>query len=779
MSASPAPLAERISDLPLPDSDSGSPAPNFLVTIIRRWPLVLLGVMTGVILGLAYYAQASPQFESRAQILVIKRGIGTSGESSRFAYMEDYVSTQQTLIKSKKVMGAAALRLRDLRLQNPLPDDLNLRTETLILNVTIARDKEGGASVIGSNVLNLAYRSGDATDCKRILDTIISAYQEELKSVYDQQTTDEINTQSAILIRNEQQKKATMNSLKINEEQMLRITPERQSDITQRLSQVLFQNSSIEIRLYELKNAIERMESAPNDPRARRAIMADVAGSFQIDRTGYIPSMDDPNSPIQNLDMAILRLKQFEERKGPNHPDIIDLKNTIDYLKNRTGDATADGTSDKFDAFMALKARLRSMHGTSEQRKKELDAEVKEINTKMSQLASLVSEGMILRKELEGRDNDTRIIQDKLNRLEATKNSGGYNAAAISEPSDGAKVAPRLIQSVLLFSFLGTVMGLGLAFAFELTDKSFRSPAEIRRRLGLPVVGHIPPIRTDLPMDNPALKGTEPDMEPVIVTHLRPKSIEAEAYRGVRTQLYFSTQGAGHQVIQVTSPNPGDGKSTLAANLAVSIAQSGKRVVLIDCDFRKPRVHKIFHIDKPDVGLASVINGDCELGAAIRTISIENLSILPCGPRPQNPAELLTSPEFQTVIDQLRAQFDFVIIDTPPVLAVSDPAVVAPRVDGVLLVFRMTKKARPTAERAREQLAALGANVLGVIVNGTGRSKEDGYGYGYGYNYGYGYQYQYQYEYEYADNYTDDGLDSPSSYGDLERPELPPARDEK
>jgi capsular exopolysaccharide synthesis family protein len=481
--------------------------------------------------------------------------------------------------------------------------------------------------------------------------------------------------------------------------------------------------------------------------------------------------------------MAEFRLKTMQERKGDNHPDVLEMKAMVEYLRKKSGDVVTDGANEKnYDAFASMKIRLDSMFRTSEQRKKELDVEIKEINTKMSQLASLMSQNTTLREELKGHEIDSRNIQDKLNRLEATKNSGGYNAQAISDPSDGVKVAPRLIQSVLLFSFLGTLMGLGLAFAFELTDKSFRSPAEIRRRLGLPVVGHIPPIRTDLPIDNPALKGLEPDMEPVIVTHLRPKSIEAEAYRGVRTQLYFSTQGAGHQVIQVTSPNPGDGKSTLAANLAVSIAQSGKRVVLIDCDFRKPRVHKIFHIEKPDVGLASVINGDCELGTAMRTSPIENLSILPCGPRPQNPAELLTSPEFQTVIDQLRDQFDFVIIDTPPVLAVSDPAVVAPRVDGVLLVFRMTKKARPTAERAREQLAALGANVLGVIVNGTGRSKEDGYGYGYGYNYGYGYQYQYQYEYEYADNYTDDGIDSPSSYGDLERPEfpeLPPAKDGK
>ena len=492
---------------------------------------------------------------------------------------------------------------------------------------------------------------------------------------------------------------------------------------------------------------------------------------------------NDPNNlnnPSTALILAESKRKTLRERFGEEHAAIVELNAQIDFLKGKVKETngTEPGAAG-LDQISVMKIRLASLIDENENRHKILALDIAGLNSKLKGTAVLSSQIASLTRDIDRRDDDIKFQQDKLSRLEASRNSGGYNAIAISEPADGNKVAPRLIQSLAMFGFLGTLVGLGLAFAFELTDKSFRSPAEIRRRLGLPVVGHIPPIRIDLPTDNPALKGREPDMEPVIVTHLRPKSVEAEAYRGVRTQLYFSTQGAGHQVIQVTSPNPGDGKSTLAANLAVSIAQSGKRVVLMDCDFRKPRVHKIFHIDKPDVGLASVISGDCELGTAIRTSEIENLFLLPCGPRPQNPAELLTSPEFQTVIDQLRAQYDFVIIDTPPVLAVSDPAVVAPRVDGVLLVFRMTKKARPTAERAREQLAALGANVLGVIVNGTGRSKEDGYGYGYGYNYGYGYQYQYQYEYEYADNYTDDGIDSPSSFGDLPRPELPANRSAK
>jgi succinoglycan biosynthesis transport protein ExoP len=286
-----------------------------------------------------------------------------------------------------------------------------------------------------------------------------------------------------------------------------------------------------------------------------------------------------------------------------------------------------------------------------------------------------------------------------------------------------------------------------------LTDKSFRSPAEIRRRLGLPVIGHIPQIRIDTPADVNAPGG----LDPVLAAALRPKSVEAEAYRGLRTQLYFSTQGRGHQVVQVTSPNPGDGKSTLAANLAVSIAQSGKRVVLIDCDFRKPRVHKIFDLPSTgEVGLAGVIAGEAPIQAAVRPSGLPNLDLLPCGPRPANPAELLTSPQFQHALDEVRKAYDFVIVDTPPLLAVSDPSVVASRVDGVLLTFRMTKKVRPAAERAREQLAALGANVLGVVVNGWASGGRGYYDYNYGSSYGYRYK-----DYEYADEYADD----PSYHG--------------
>ena len=200
----------------------------------------------------------------------------------------------------------------------------------------------------------------------------------------------------------------------------------------------------------------------------------------------------------------------------------------------------------------------------------------------------------------------------------------------------------------------------------------------------------------------------------------------------------------GRKVIQVTSPNKGDGKSLMIANLAVSIAQSGKRVILIDADCRRPRQHKIFGVTA-DAGLAAVIADRVEPKDVIQATAVEGLSLLPCGPVPPNPAELLTSPRFKEFLDAIREEYDFVLVDTPPLLAVTDPCVVAPRVDGIFLVIRLSRQGRPNAERARAILSALAVNVLGVVVNGVTRQA------------GGGIYTAEQYEYAYTETYEQDG----------------------
>jgi capsular exopolysaccharide synthesis family protein len=180
----------------------------------------------------------------------------------------------------------------------------------------------------------------------------------------------------------------------------------------------------------------------------------------------------------------------------------------------------------------------------------------------------------------------------------------------------------------------------------------------------------------------------------------------------------------------------GDGKSTLAANLAISVAQTGKRVLLIDADLRRPQLHLLFSVSN-NVGVASVLEGTTEVSDATIASAVPGLSIMPSGPLPSNPSELLSSPRMKEMLESLAEKYDLVLLDTPPLLAVTDPSAVAARVDGVILTLRLGKQSRPRAQRAREILATLGAHVLGVVVNAV-ESRESRYGYGYGYG-GYGY----------------------------------------
>ena len=283
---------------------------------------------------------------------------------------------------------------------------------------------------------------------------------------------------------------------------------------------------------------------------------------------------------------------------------------------------------------------------------------------------------------------------------------------------------------------VGLLLGAGLAYLADASDKSFRGPDEIRRRLGLPLVGHIPHFKPEAELTRRREAG-EATIDPMLVTHLRPKSINAESYRAVRTSLFFSTQGQGHRVIQVTSPNKGDGKSLLCSNLAITIAQSGKRVLLIDADCRRPRQHKVFNVSH-DVGLVSVLLGTSMAHEAVQQTTIPGLDILPCGPIPPNPSELLVSPRFKEVLELFRGDYDFVLVDTPPVLAVTDPCVVAGKVDGLIVAIRLTRKGRPDAERAKEILMQVGANIFGIVVNGVAQTSTGVYtaqAYDYTYDY--------------------------------------------
>jgi polysaccharide biosynthesis transport protein len=218
------------------------------------------------------------------------------------------------------------------------------------------------------------------------------------------------------------------------------------------------------------------------------------------------------------------------------------------------------------------------------------------------------------------------------------------------------------------------------------------------------------------------------------------RSSAAEAYRVVRTSMLLSTAGNPPKTVLITSSQPGEGKTTTVVNTAISLAQLGASVLIIDCDLRKPSAHKVFGVDHSK-GLSTYLSRDIDIDGLIIKLQISNLSLLPCGPIPPNPAELISSERMRNLLRTLSERYDHVLIDSPPLIHVTDPVILSSLVDGVILVVHGGKSTRAVTQRARQELASVGAKVFGVVLNNVDL-KRDGYDDYYYHRYHSGYEQQ-------------------------------------
>ncbi|MEK6233950.1 MAG: polysaccharide biosynthesis tyrosine autokinase, partial [Planctomycetales bacterium] len=443
------------------------------------------------------------------------------------------------------------------------------------------------------------------------------------------------------------------------------------------------------------------------------------------------------------------------ESYGKAHPRVKELERTLQMMtefhtkseKNDNGSSLYSGEGDFLKIYMAS---LKQEHNEAVDREVNLLKIFDDSKTEAKGIERLRSQDLAHRTQIAGLTKLYDGVVERIAEIDLMKGYHGYQVQVLRHAHFGRQTKPVFSIVMGIAGVIGLVGGFGLAFLVDLADKSFRSPDEIRTQLGLPVVAHIPILPGDAGRRKDAAEGVK--IHSSIFTAHRPRSREAESYRRVRTAIFFSTRGEPHQIIQVTSPDASDGKTTLAANLCVAVAQSGKSVLLIDADMRRPRMHRLFRVGSA-AGLAMVLKDECSLDEAVQPTEIEHLSVLPCGPKPDNPADRPLSKRVRAVLEAARPKFDFVIVDSPPLLAVSDAAVVGAMVDGVLVTIRISKKGRPVSQRAIEQLQSVNANIIGVVVNGVG--PHPGYGhYGYGRytsNYHY-YQYSPAY-YNYRDEY--------------------------
>lgn len=728
-----------------------------LIGFLRRRKafIVVLGIL-GVGIGYMMFMRQVPQYKSDSQVQVIHRNLDPRVQSMM---AENDLSDSDFVIKSPKTLGAAFTELRENQLDKLPAFWGNISEDAAIARIAGMISTRS----LSANVIQVSATGSDPDEIKTILNAVSKVYVTSQQGDYKDASAelkDLLTTASSkffeMLKTAEQEYSAFRASSKLN--------TDGDNPYRARTKAAQAKVSELELQKTELKAQVEQLESAIKRGGAREAILLLVgkenAGGLAASGTTQI--IDSAAASAKSIAEALFPLMRQEAilaaELGADHPKLKLIRMQIEMTRNFHKElAGADGDRVGVQKAVEPAADFLSVYLQS------LHEELLIIEAQQADLQALATKEDIAARELmkeEIEDTNRKNEMERLSKLfnettlqiseiQVNAGMGGVAAHVLSPARRGYLVYPVRSQFLLLGGFLGAFAGLVLGYLVEMADRSFRKPEDILREFGIPIVGHVPFITEQRMKAVPA--GGSMDRTAVSI-HL-PRSRPAEAYRAVRTAICFSAFGGSHRVLQVTSPAAGDGKSTLALNLALSMAQSGKKTILVESDFRRPKVHTLTGVNNK-VGFVDVLRGDAELADAIQETDVADFSVLPCGPRPKDPAELLARPQFEQVLNALREKFEYVFVDSPPVLAVTDPCGVAARVDGVLVCMRLSRHTRDLGRRTIEQLRDVGATIAGIVINGV--EEQDAYGYG---NYRYSdYRYYYKnHNYKYGEYGSKDG----------------------
>lgn len=697
-------------------------------------------------MGLGYlnHIRTTAEYESTAQLLIDSKTdapIPVDGTSTRNDRAD--ITTHAAVLQSPTLIDRA-IRDYDLGALPIAESPQDLRKMLLDDEVLIISPHEESDAI-----LDVAFQCEDPESSSKVVNGLIAAFQDfygEMEQNTGEQMLDlvrEANSVLAVQLKEKQKsydafrEKSPLidregNALNLHQERMLGIEAER--------ADLELEVNALDV---EIKAVEKAFASGMNVTAIRMMFEQMTSKNRNVYRNGMTQGGASNVALHNQLLPKLIEYQSLEDRYGADHPDVLAMRRQLDLLNNMAP-AVHNGDSTKIDfedfTRAELEARLAAKRAIRAAKIRELSA----LNTMFSE-EQADARGLIgyqvryaeLKSDLDRTQKLFDSVVSRLDEVSLTKDHGGYKIQVLAYAEPGRDVSLGIVQQLLRGGVLGTLLGCGLAYLLVLRDVRFTDIKEISRVLELPIMGAIPNFDAEL------AKGKSHDaaVAPSVQAFHRPKSTIAEGYRGIRTGLYFSMTDR-KRVVQVTSPLPGEGKSTLTANLAVSMAASGKRVLVIDADLRRPRQHQLLgeNIDS-EHGLTSVIEGKSTIANSIFETEVANLSLMPCGRLPENPGELLVSQKMDEMLARVSADYDFVLVDSPPMLAVADPSTIASRVEGVLMTFSL-ETPRHAVLRSRELLQKVNADIVGVVVNRVDNKKESKlsmYQYGYYNNAYYGY----------------------------------------
>lgn len=691
----------------------------------RRW--IAMTSFLLVVVGTALYTlTATPLYESSVQILIesndpnIVDFKGVVDQSQRTA---DYYQTQYTILKSRTLARRTLdkLKLWDHSYFGATPSvpqaqhgfastlagavDASLAwiqgwfaqeapaavdaSETNDQTIAIDRLLKGlvVAPIRNSRIVDVRFRAPDARLAADVPNALAQAYIDqnlEQRFVSSKEANEWLSQQLAEQRQHvETSERALQDYRERNDAVSLQ---ERQNIVVQKLADLNAAVTKARTERIQKEAAYNQIRMLQSNRTTLDTLPAIVSNSF---------------IQQQKAQLADLQRQQVQssDKLGPRHPEMVKLGLAIETAQSRIdGEISKVIESLRNDHQQAV-AQEQSLTAALEQQK----GEAQNLNRKEIDYSVLERDASANRQVFESlmqRMKETGVSSEL-----RTSNVRIVDAAEV--PKQAA--FPRRALSFLISLLVGSVVAIGLAFFAEYLDNRIKHPDEITQYLDIPFLGMVPALKGG-PAPVGARRGTSP-----LINEGAPANF-SECFRALRTNLLFSTTEPSSRRIVITSTGPGEGKTMVASNLAVAFAQAGERVLLVDADLRRPRVHEVFDKNlKP--GLSNVLVGNAKASEAVLSTSVQGLWVLPAGNHPPNPAELLGSRRATEFMASLSKHFDWVIVDTPPVMAVTDAALVAHNANGVVFVIGNEMTARDAARRAVGQLDQAKAKFLGAVLN--------------------------------------------------------------
>ena len=492
----------------------------------------------------------------------------------------------------------------------------------------------------------------------------------------------------------------------------------------------------------ERKNAQAEYESVNKSSESLNARAEELAGRYTSERENSIRDLkNDTGKKI--ADLTAVRQRLLEEYL-PAAQEVKEVDTQIKALEDSLKKATAANQEDlanfRKSAASDLVNNLKTKYNSAKAKEDKIKASFdQKYNEAQGQNQSGVSLNL-LKQDIETKKGFLKELLDQL-RSNGVISAGTSNNIAVAEiaiPPD-APVSPRRLTTVMGALLLSTLFGMGLALFLEYLDDTIRTTEEIESLLGLPALAAIPRIDS-LPKQRKLLlvggsddDGEKPAANPTsqLLIHNNSRSSLAEAYRQLRTSILLSTAGHAPKSLLITSSLPSEGKTTTAINTAISLAQTGAKVLIIDADMRRPRLHSIFNISNAE-GLSTLLASQLEDKNIDEVVGYDvdaKLHLLPSGPVPPNPAELIGSEQMADLLKTLQNKFTHIVVDSPPIASFTDGVLIASMVDGVILVVNAGRSSRQVVRRSRQLLMDIGAKVFGVVLNNVNLRSQDNYYY--------------------------------------------------